>query len=214
MEQNRNPMNYANGKIYTIRSYQTDEIYIGSTTQSLSKRLSCHKADYNKWKNGKCHYVTSFKLLDYDDVYIELLEEYPCDNRAQLEKKEGEYIRKTDKCVNKNITGRTKKEYNEMNKDKIKTQKQAYYIENKDILSQKHKVYHDENKEHLLEKGREYYNINKALIDQKHREYYNKNKDRLNEKINCECGGVYNSTHKARHFKTLKHMNYCPEIKT
>jgi hypothetical protein len=31
---------YQHGKIYTIRSFQTDKFYIGSTTQPLSKRLS------------------------------------------------------------------------------------------------------------------------------------------------------------------------------
>ena len=33
--------NYQNGKIYCIRNYINDEIYVGSTTQALSK----------EWKN-------------------------------------------------------------------------------------------------------------------------------------------------------------------
>ena len=56
-------MDYKNGKIYTIRSHQTDEIYIGSTTQTLTKRLSKHKTDYKYWKNGKQHYISSFELI-------------------------------------------------------------------------------------------------------------------------------------------------------
>ena len=52
--------NYQNGKIYTIRSHQTDEIYIGSTANCLSKRLNDHKADYKRWKDGKRNYITSF----------------------------------------------------------------------------------------------------------------------------------------------------------
>ena len=35
--------NYQNGKIYKIHSYQTDDIYIGSTTNTLSRRFSEHK---------------------------------------------------------------------------------------------------------------------------------------------------------------------------
>ena len=35
--------NYQNGKIYCIRSHQTDNIYIGSTTQKLCVRMAEHK---------------------------------------------------------------------------------------------------------------------------------------------------------------------------
>jgi len=35
--------NYANGKIYTIRFHNSNEIYIGSTTQSLAVRFGGHK---------------------------------------------------------------------------------------------------------------------------------------------------------------------------
>ena len=37
---------YQNGKIYTIRHPETDKFYIGSSTQSLSKRLAKHKGNY------------------------------------------------------------------------------------------------------------------------------------------------------------------------
>jgi predicted GIY-YIG superfamily endonuclease len=46
-------MDYKNGKIYAIRSHQTDEIYIGSTTQSLSKRFSNHKSKYKLYLEKK-----------------------------------------------------------------------------------------------------------------------------------------------------------------
>jgi hypothetical protein len=63
---------------------------------------------HNIKKKSKC----SSKILfeKYNDVRIELIECFPCDNKEQLTKKEGEYIRKLD-CVNKNIAGRTYKEY-------------------------------------------------------------------------------------------------------
>jgi hypothetical protein len=107
---------YSKGKIYSIRSHQTDDIYIGSTVTTLSLRLSEHKSKYK-------HNILSSasrELLKYDDVYIELIEEYPCDNKEQLNKREGEHIR-NNKCVNKVIAGRTQKEYNEEHKEEIKT---------------------------------------------------------------------------------------------
>ena len=99
---------YSNGKIYCIRSYQTGDIYIGSTTQKLCKRMTDHRKDYKSWVNGKCSYTTSFDISKLGDAYIELLEICPCSCREEVHKKEGCYIRKM-KCVNKCVPCRTKK---------------------------------------------------------------------------------------------------------
>ena len=66
--------NYLNGKIYVIRSHQTEQVYIGSTVERLSARMSKHRAQYKRYKEGKCGLTTSFKMLDYPDAYIELIE--------------------------------------------------------------------------------------------------------------------------------------------
>ena len=115
-------MDYKNGKIYTIRSYQTDDIYVGSTLQTLTKRLSKHKDSFKNWNNGKYHYVSSFELIKYDDVYIELIELFPCSSKMELNRREGQLIRSMD-CLNRRIAGRTDKEWCDDNKDKIKIQK-------------------------------------------------------------------------------------------
>jgi len=109
-------MNYKRSKIYAIRSHQTDKIYIGSTTSSLAKRFHNHKEDYKSYISGIKKYITSFELLQYEDVYIELLEEYPCENKMVLHRREGELIR-SNNCVNKFIAGRTKQEYRDENRD-------------------------------------------------------------------------------------------------
>jgi len=97
-------MDYTKSKIYALRSYQTDNIYIGSTCMPLSKRLYFHKRKSNK--------STSKEITKFDDCYIELIKDCPCDNKEQLRKFEGEEIRKNKNiCVNKNIAGRTQKEY-------------------------------------------------------------------------------------------------------
>jgi hypothetical protein len=74
---------YQNGKIYKLTSKQTDNIYVGSTTKPLVQRMSGHKCDY------KC---TSVEMLKYDDCIIELIEDYPCDSKTELEKREQHYI--------------------------------------------------------------------------------------------------------------------------
>jgi hypothetical protein len=114
-EQNR----YARGKIYSLRSHQTDEIYIGSTINTLTKRFHDHKKSYKRFMNGKIiKYTTSYKIIPYEDCYIELIENFPCNSKAELERKEGEHIRATQ-CLNKRIAGRTLQEYREDNKEQI-----------------------------------------------------------------------------------------------
>ena len=90
---------YQRGKIYCLRSHQTDLVYIGSTVQSLSKRIGGHRADYRNWLKGNYHYVTSFEIVKYDDAYIELVEDYPCNTRAELARREGQVMRTTENLV-------------------------------------------------------------------------------------------------------------------
>jgi len=105
---------YKNGKIYKLWSPQgtDEEVYYGSTCNDLRFRKYGHKR-----KDNKCQ---SKKLFEkYDDVRIELIESYPCNNKEELNKKEGEYIR-NNKCLNRCIAGRTEQEYYQDNKEIIK----------------------------------------------------------------------------------------------
>ncbi len=77
-----------------------------------------------------------------DLFYIELLEDFPCESIEQLCKREGLCIKQIG-TLNLKISGRTKNEYNEDNKDKIKEQKKEYYELNKD----KFKEYKEVNKD-------------------------------------------------------------------
>jgi len=98
-------VNYANAKLYTIRSLsQPDLVYIGSTTQPLFRRFCGHKSKYKGWLlGGKNRQTTSFKILACGDAYIELLKPAPCMSKEELMMIEGEAIRSMN-CVN--ITGK------------------------------------------------------------------------------------------------------------
>ena len=91
-------VNYELGKIYTIRSSETVGVYVGSTCQPLSVRFGRHKSNY---KNN-IGYTSSKHIFDYgiENAYIELLENYPCNNKEELFKREGEHIRMMENCVN------------------------------------------------------------------------------------------------------------------
>ena len=184
-------MDYKNGKIYAIRSHQTDQIYIGSTCSPLSKRLYQHKANYKGYLNKKYHYASSHEITQYDDAYIELLEECPCENKIQLYKKEGELIRENN-CVNKHIAGRTikenKREYYEQNKDKIKEYYEQnrdkikeYYEQNKDKIKEYNREYREQNRDNIKENKREYYEQNRDKIKENNREYREQNRDNIKE---------------------------------
>ena len=45
------------------------------------------------------------------------------------------------------------------------------------------------------------------------KENYIKNKDKLQEKINCICGGQYSFQHKLRHEKSEKHSHFINKTK-
>jgi len=140
-------MDYKNGKIYTIRSHQTDQFYIGSTTQPLSKRFNCQKSRYKRYLLQLDHYISSFEILKHEDAYIELLEEFPCENKEQLCKREGELIRDNN-CVNKRIEGSTRQEINKRynNKLKMKEYQKKYREDNKEKIKEYQKQYRDRNK--------------------------------------------------------------------
>ena len=75
---------YLQGKIYKLVSSQTKDIYIGSTKTTLPERFKRHQANY-KSGTTKSKYRTSFKLLKYDDVRIELIEDFPTSSKFFLE---------------------------------------------------------------------------------------------------------------------------------
>lgn len=144
---------YHNGKIYTIRSYQTDKFYIGSTCSPLHKRFYGHKNDYAQFQNQKYHYITSFEIIKYDDCYIELLELFKCDYKIELRKREGEWIRANKiNVVNKCVAGRSIEQYQ---------------IDNKQIISEY------KNKKNNCECGGNFITVHKSrhLKTKKHLKY-------------------------------------------
>ena len=198
---------YSKGKIYCLRSHQTDDVYIGSTVESLSRRKAKHKNQYKSFLNEKYHYITAFEIVKYDDCYIELIENYPCENKEQLTKKEGEYIRNM-KCVNKFIAGRTQKEYRKDNKEKIKEKAKEYHEENKEKI----KKYREEKlKEKIIcECGCKVQKLQlaKHKRTKKHEDFLKNGVKQINNQITCECGGTYTNGRQERHKRTKKHQEF------
>jgi hypothetical protein len=95
---------FTKGKIYRLTCDDPELIYYGSTTETLSSRLSKHKYEYKIDSYKKC---SSSKLYEVGGVDIELVLECPCNSKKELEEVERTYI-ENDNCVNKYIPQRTK----------------------------------------------------------------------------------------------------------
>ena len=172
------------GYIYSIRSYQTELIYIGSTFGTLRQRLFKHKQNFKNFKLQKYGYTSSYEIVKYDDAFVELVKTCKNVNKMELQKFEGEHIRK-NKCVNLQITGQTDKEYREINKDKIKQYNETHRDEQK--------KYREINKDKI----HKYYEDNKIKM----KEY---NKERHGQKYICECGKSLSTGNKTKHIKVCK----------
>jgi hypothetical protein len=102
------------GRIYRIVG--GDKVYYGSTKKQLHRRWEIHVAFYKnnyERKDGyssNCRSKSLFEEFGIENCKIELVEEYPCNSREELEKRESFYIRNND-CVNIVIPDRTRAEY-------------------------------------------------------------------------------------------------------
>ena len=184
--------NYQNSLIYKIVCNETGKVYIGSTTQNLAKRIGGHRSNYNHYLNGFGKYVTSFAILENENYSYVLVEKYSCDDKLELHARERFYI-ESMVCVNKNIPGRSMKEYckkyNKTNEGKIKIRRAEYNKVNKEKIA-------------------ENYQANKDLIRIRNVKYRRENIEKLTTKYSCECGGTYVYRGKARHLLCRKHQTY------
>ena len=187
------PPYFQNGKIYSIRSHQTDKIYIGSTTQSLAVRFGGHK------RQTAC---SSREIMKYDDAYIELIELFPCASKMELNLREGEIIRTRD-CVNNNIAGRTQAEWREDNKEHKNQYAKQYYNDNKTVIAVQMKQYRETHTEEM----KQYQQTHKKTSAGKKKQY-----DQTHNKMRvCSCGNEYNDGNtydRNKHYRSVHHIEF------
>jgi len=188
------PIDYSKGQIYKLWSLDNlDMVYVGSTCQNLNVRLAGHKRSWKWWKKTGKGYKKSCDMFENcQEVKIELVEESPCENRQQLLRTEGKYIREMD-CINMLIAGRTVKEYYQDNIEQMK----QYYEQNKDKIRQQHKQWREANKEARNKQRKQYRQDNKEKIRQREK-----------IKITCECGLVVRKCSIARHRRSQRHQRF------
>ena len=139
---------YSFGKVYKIVG--NGKVYVGSTTRPLlSQRLAKHKNEYKGWMNGKSSNITSYECITDPECYIELLELCPCNCIDELRKCEGKWIRELD-CVNRNIAGQTRREWYELNREKICDYQKQNREVNAESISIQRKAHYQSNRERII----------------------------------------------------------------
>ena len=139
---------YTKAKIYKITNDYNNDIYIGSTCDKLSKRFSNHKCA-RKYEDKKTYPLyTLMNEIGFERFRIQLIEDYPCDDKYQLRQREAYYIRELA-TLNQKIPFVTKAEKSE----RIKTYKSS---ENRKIIQKEEsKQFYQNNKDKILEKNKE-----------------------------------------------------------
>ena len=124
--------NYQNGKIYSLVCHTTGLKYIGSTIETLDRRLSKHISHH---KRG--YYLSNKEILDNDHFTINLLEDYPCNSSEELRIRERYYI-ENNECVNRTLA------YTSLQEKRVQIME-----------------WRKNNREHIIEYRKQWYNNNK-----------------------------------------------------
>ena len=172
-------VNYQNGKIYKIINEDHKIIYIGSTAEyRLSTRYAKHKL---KAPNHK----------------IILIENYACNNREELRKREQEVIEEHTNLLNE-----------------IRAYNSEEYI--KEYFIKKNKEWYENNIDFKKEYDKNYRENNRIEINKKALKKYYDNKNEINEKnrqiVNCPFCNIEItrnclSRHKKQNKKCLQIQN-------
>jgi len=200
-------MGYENGMIYKLCCNDTNikEEYIGSTV-NFNERKRCHKNNCNNPNNPRYNYEVYQFIRDnggFENFSMVLVEKYPCNDKLELTKRERHWIELIQSKLNYYIPTRTRKEYLDKEKDKIKQQRKEYRNEHKQEIKEYNKKYRLGNALEIKEQRKQYYQEHKEEI----KEYRKKNIDKEKEKITCECGCEIGRYNFSKHLITKKHIN-------
>ena len=176
---------YQDGKIYSMTGID-GHYYIGSTTQSLSGRFHHHK-EYSK-THDTCVYEYC-KRVGWENITIELIEDYPCDSSKELHEREEyhlEPVREDPLCLNINRAHLTPevrkmavKQYYEENREQLVSYQEVYREEHPDRVAVFQAAYKASRRTELAEKQRAYAKEHPEKISIKQKEYRDSHKEEL-----------------------------------
>ncbi len=179
---------YADSKIYVLWC-EDERFYIGSTIDTLGRRLSRHKQDSKTF--GKRKVYAHINRLGWHRVKIQLLEKFSCSSRKELLEKENEYICSLinlDECLNEKAAHLTEEEllaqqaaYRQEHHDKILAYKQQYRKEKAEQIAAYNKQYVETHKEEVIQRKQTYNQANKERIAAQCKQYAQTHKEQIAE---------------------------------
>ena len=153
-----------------------------------------HRSDMKSERRKNYILYQKMNELGVENFYIELIEEFPCENKEQLTAKEGEYIRKMA-TLNHRIQGRTYQEWLDDTKEVRKEKSKEYRERIHNTILERKAKYREENRDKIREADKEWRENNKEKVKQRNRIM-----------VNCECGDYITKINLKRHIKSKKHQ--------
>jgi hypothetical protein len=148
---------------------------------TLARRIAYHRA---RGKTSNTKFYTSVHN-NWDDWYIELYEVFPCENKQELCRREGQIIREIG-TLNSKISGITQQESDKLSREKHKeARKEArkiYVEEHKELISAKAKENYENHREEILEAAKQYNINNNDKVKERKKIYREGHKEEISAK--------------------------------
>ncbi len=115
-------VDYSQAKIYKITNDFNNDVWIGTTCDTLVKKFSVHKAEAIRNVRKECIIQNKIREHGFERFRIQLVEDFPCEDVYQLRQRQGYYIREM-KALNKYADD---KDYYEKNKECVQERCKEY----------------------------------------------------------------------------------------
>ena len=198
---------YAAGKIYALRCHDNPELcYVGSTVRTLARRMDGHRCYVNR---GRIFGELGPAMVKFgpERFYIELLEDYPCGSRKELELKEGEWARQIG-TLNRRTPGQTSAEWTAANHEEELRKHREYNAANRAKIGRLIECgcgvsYSASNQWNHAKSAR-----HQAWVATQLPPPPKPPKINSKEAFTCECGGRYTHYNRGVHQRTALHREY------
>ena len=174
----RLPIDYSKTIIYKIvcNDLNITDVYVGSTTD-FTRRKNEHRRNCTNDKLKKYN-LKAYQMIrvngGWDNFTMIEIEKYPCIDSNEARARERHYFELLNAKLNTIYPIRSKKEYNEANKELMKEHIKEYRKVNKEHIKDYQKKYREANKEQKKDYHKKYTEANKEKLKEYQKEY---NKD-------------------------------------
>jgi predicted GIY-YIG superfamily endonuclease len=186
---------FSRAHIYRLR--YKDKDYYGSSISDPIHRYSQHKSNYKHRDKQRdtCTSVFVFESAEQDGGIVEheVIEWVECTCKKDLVVRE-RYYRELYPCVNKQVPGRSRDEWNETNREQVLARKEQYRIANRSIIRERDKEHYANNSTSIIERNQKYRTTLPHVV--------------------CECGGQFRKDGLSNHIKTQMHLKHLNETKS